>query len=369
MAATATGVLTILADDLTGACDTGTLFAAGRPVPVTVWPDTGSPSPVRVVDTESRSVDFGEAARRVEAAAGAAPATRYFKKIDSTLRGPIGAEVDALLRATGAPSVVLTPAFPALGRTVVDRVLLIDGIPATDTALVEDPEYPSERGSSVVDRLRPDIDRPLAWIPLGHVRADRDDLSARLGRLRGTVTIADAETDEDLSALVDAALALDPTPLLVGSAGLARALALRLGLLAKRATLPPTRRWLIVAGSRHPATRRQVATARDAGLRVLTTSDTDIGDRVAVAAHLASEARRIIEREAFDLVAVTGGQTALALWQAFDADRVDLLGAPAPGLAFGFLRAPGHPALGLLTKAGGFGAPDLFVSLWEESNG
>lgn len=368
MASPAPGVLTILADDLTGACDTGTLFAGRAPVPVTVWPRQAASSSVRVLDTESRTLDGAEAAQRVADAAGPAPRGRYFKKIDSTLRGRISAEVAALMRVTGAPGVVLTPAFPAQGRTVIDRVLLIDGIPVADTALATDPEFLPALGSNVVDRLRPELERALAWIPLDQVRAGRDALSARLERLRGTVAVADAETDDDLSALVDAALALDPAPLLVGAAGLAHAFATHLGLLAGPVVVPPARRWLIVAGSRHPVTRRQIAAARQAGLRVLASADADLPGRTDAAEQLAAEARSVLAREPFDLVAVTGGQTALALWQALEAERLDLVGAPAPGLALGFLRAPEHPALALLTKAGGFGAPDVFVSLWREAN-
>ena len=48
--------LTIVADDLTGACDTGALFAARGPVPVTVWPRRAVEAQVRVIDTESRTV-------------------------------------------------------------------------------------------------------------------------------------------------------------------------------------------------------------------------------------------------------------------------------------------------------------------------
>jgi D-threonate/D-erythronate kinase len=81
---------------------------------------------------------------------------------------------------------------------------------------------------------------------------------------------------------------------------------------------------------------------------------------------LAAQARDVLEREGFDLIAVTGGQTAVALYRALEAERIDLVGAPGPGLALGYLRAPKHPALPILTKAGGFGAPDLFVSLLRE---
>jgi uncharacterized protein YgbK (DUF1537 family) len=366
MAAVAPGSLSIVADDLTGACDTGTLFAGGGPVPVALWPGTPGPGAVQVLDTESRGLPAAEAARRVAAAAGAIPARRWFKKIDSTLRGRIAAEVDALMQALGAPAALMTPAFPAQGRTVVDRVLLVDGVPVARTALGQDPEFPRPGAATIVDLLRPDLDRPLAWLPLDTVRAGTDALAARLDRLKGTVAIADARTDEDLLRLVDAALALPAPPLLVGAAGLARALAIRLGLLAERVPVPAGGRWLIVAGSRHPATRRQVAAARAAGMRVLASADGDCGDRDAVAARLAAEARAILDRERFDVVAVTGGQTAVALWRALEAKRLDLVGAPGPGLAFGYLRAPRHPALALLTKAGAFGGADLFVSLLGE---
>jgi uncharacterized protein YgbK (DUF1537 family) len=180
------------------------------------------------------------------------------------------------------------------------------------------------------------------------------------------VVVADAETDEDLDALVDAALALDPAPLLIGAAGLARALAARLSLLAKRVVLPRGR-WLVVAGSRHPVTRAQIAAARAAGMRVLARDGAETGDRERVARELAREAQRALAREAFDIVAVTGGQTAVALYRALEAERIDLLGAPGPGLAFGVVRTPRRPPLGILTKAGGFGGPDLFVSLVSEA--
>ena len=359
--------LTILADDLTGACDTGALFAAKHPVPVTVWPRAPVPAAARAVDTETRALDGPAAAQRAAEAVAAAPAARIFKKIDSTLRGHVGPEVDALIGATGATGVLLSPAFPARGRTVIERMLMIDGVPITETAFQRDPDLPRSDTGNVVDILRPVLDRPLAWIPLDQVRAGVDALAARLVRLRGTVAIADAEIDADLTALVDAALAVEPSPLLVGSAGLARALAARLGLLIERVALPCASRWLIVAGSRHPSTRRQIETARAAGLRVVAASEHPESDRRTVAARLAAEAMRALEQERFDLVAVTGGDTAISLFEALGAERFDLVGPPAPGLAFGWLRSPIHPDLPVVTKAGSFGAPDLFVSLRNEA--
>jgi len=67
------------------------------------------------------------------------------------------------------------------------------------------------------------------------------------------------------------------------------------------------------------------------------------------------------------VVLVTGGETAVALYRALGAERLDLDGAPRPGLAIGRLRLPGRAALPLVTKAGGFGPPELFVSLTREA--
>lgn len=356
-------MLTILADDLTGACDTGSLFAGSAPVPVTVWPQPAAEAQIRAVDTETRGLSARDAARRIEAAVRAAPPQQYFKKIDSTLRGHVGIETHTLMRLLDTSGALLTPAFPAQGRTVLDRILLVDGLPITETTLVREREFPRADTANVVDLLRRELDRPLAWIPIDQVRAGPVALTARLQRLAGTVAVADAETDDDLTALVNAALALATPPLLIGAAGLARALAARLGLLAESVELPPARRWLIVAGSRHPVTRAQIAMAREAGMQVLTTSESDAPEPARVAARLADEAKHVLERDAVDIVAVTGGLTAVALYRALQAERFDLAGPPRPGLAFGHLRAPRHPDLAVLTKAGGFGPPDLFVSL------
>ncbi|HMH51679.1 MAG TPA: four-carbon acid sugar kinase family protein [Candidatus Acidoferrum sp.] len=352
--------LTIVADDLTGACDTGSLFAGEGPVPLAIWPAAPIRAAVSVVDTESRAAGADDAVARVARVPALAPATRYFAKIDSTLRGHVGLEVDALMRAAGLTTALVCPAFPAQGRVVIERLLLVDGVPLAATPTGRSAAASS---SSVVDVLRARIDRPLAWIPLDQVRAGAARLTPRIGRLAGTVIVADAETDADLETLVDAALGSGIAMLLAGSAGLGRALACHLSLLRENVELSPGGRWLLVAGSRHPATCAQVAAARAAGLCVIAAPDAPADDRHAVARRLAAEARTLLERESFDGVAVTGGETARALCEALGADAIELIGPPRHGLALARLSTPRHPALPLLTKAGGFGEPDLFVSM------
>jgi 4-hydroxythreonine-4-phosphate dehydrogenase len=63
------------------------------------------------------------------------------------------------------------------------------------------------------------------------------------------------------------------------------------------------------------------------------------------------------------IVAITGGETAHAFVHAWGATRLELDGAPAPGLALGRLVAPDGSTLPILTKAGGFGSPELLLTL------
>src|SRR5882724_10969820 len=125
MAATPSQVVTIIADDLTGACDTGCLFAGLGPVGVLapeLTADSYVITPVITIDTESRALPPREAAAAIHAVArqlGERLAKgRVFKKIDSTLRGVAGVELTALLEHGPFTGALVCPAFPAQRRVV-----------------------------------------------------------------------------------------------------------------------------------------------------------------------------------------------------------------------------------------------------------
>jgi uncharacterized protein YgbK (DUF1537 family) len=395
MAATASQVVTIIADDLTGACDTGCLFAGAGPVgviaaPVLTATDASGLAPVTTVDTESRSLAPAEAAAVIHAAArrlGARLASgRVFKKIDSTLRGAAGAELTALLEYgrpfTGA---LVCSAFPAQRRVVRHGQLLVDSVPVHESAIGRDPAF-RVATAEVAALLAGGA--PVVSLGLDDVRAGAEKVAHRLERHRGALVAADAETDADLATLAEAALAA-PGTLIAGSAGLGRALSRALGCEAPAVALPPGRARLAVVGSLHPASRAQLEALLAAGVPLVTAdarghgdpgaavaalaagrgallaTATTPADREAVARHLAAAAAWILERAAPDLVAVTGGDTAYALIRALRPRRFDLTGAPADGLALGRLVREDGRALALLTKAGGFGAADLLTTLLE----
>ncbi len=142
--------------------------------------------------------------------------------MDSNLRGNIGAELAAFHDVTARPT-LLAPAFPARGRTTVRGLVLIDGVPASETELAHDPQAPLRDSdiAALIQSQHPDLS--VGRLPLEDVRAPSLDLPGRLEEF--AVLVVDAETDADLDAIAKAALSLTPTPILAGSAGLAAAAA------------------------------------------------------------------------------------------------------------------------------------------------
>ena len=390
-------MLVIIADDLAGACDTAAEFCGRGPATVLVPSSPPAPSggDVLAIDTESRSVGRDDAARRVRAAGARLGRLladgALLKKIDSTLRGSVGVEIDALLDVAGRPAALVCPAFPRQGRTVRGGVLEVAGAPVHATAIGRDPDYPAAT-SDIVAILAAQTARPLARLPLERVRRGAEAVAAALSeRLDGGgIVVADAETDADLATLACGAVAR-PGLILAGSAGLAGALAAELGLAGPPPRLPRGTSWLVLAGSLHPASRAQVAALAAAGgllCRVEATGDADVrpivealqagrpavitgpdsavGSRERMAARLAAAAARVLDGITPSVTCVTGGNTAHALIAALGATRLEICGAPRSGLALGDLVSPGR-RVRILTKAGGFGPPDLLVSLQEDT--
>ena len=389
--------VTIIADDLSGACDAGALFAGRGPVGVFVAPELPDARWLAAaVDTESRALPPAAAAERVRRTVDGLQARlgggRIFKKLDSTVRGPVAAEVWALMGASGATTALVCPAFPAQGRTVRDGVLSVFGQPAHESPAGRDPDYPGPT-SDLVEILSSPSGRPVSLLPLPvsllplkEVRGPIEELARALVMRTGLV-VADAEVDQDLDALARAAMDL-PGVLLAGSAGLAGAAARAWGFAAPAPPTPAPGGWLIVAGSRHPATRAQVdalEASGSAGARLDSAREPDLAKVVAalragkpaflsintglegaaqdIAARLAGAAKRVLAEASPALLVLTGGDTARAVMRALAARRLELTGAPSSGLALGRLVVDSTLMIPILTKAGGFGTPDLFVAL------
>jgi uncharacterized protein YgbK (DUF1537 family) len=388
--------IAIIADDLTGAADAGAYFAQVGLVTMVALPPGGRaavppPCNVLVVSTESRHLARVEAAAQAGHVAGRiaaeCPAAWVYKKIDSTLRGHPGPELAAVMEALRIDQALVAPAFPAQGRTTREGQQWVAG---------------DAHGADVVALFRATAGgRPVHGLELAIVRRGPAAVAEALRASAGAIVIADAETDADLASLAGAAVTCG-LRLLCGSAGLARALADAL-LLLPIAPLPqfpgpgasctagPV---LVVAGSRHARTARQVESARRhhgaevvrpapafpngdgravaAAVRavtrrlargqdvILTTAgmgDGSSGEKM-VAAQLGRTARALAAGGRVKGLVLTGGDTAAAVCSALAATTLWLRGEVRPGIAWGRLLDGALPGLPVVTKAGGFGADD-----------
>jgi uncharacterized protein YgbK (DUF1537 family) len=359
--------LAIVADDLTGAADTGVQFARIG-VPARVWLADGPiEEGATVFDTDSRSLAPADAAARVGALAERLRGVEHvYKKVDSTVRGNVGAEVAAALGGLGRSLAVLAPAFPANRRTTVGGVQRVDGVPVHESAIARDPAHPV-RHATIAAALRAQCELDVAEVPLGAVRGGARRLAELFGELAGDrvgrIAVVDAERDDDLAAIAAAIARVGERCLPVGSAGLAGRIAAAWGLSAGAAPLPErprAERILFVCGSLNPASRAQIAGVRGPGVEVIC-SDAGAADAVTVAEWLGRAAVGAIDAGRPDALVLTGGDTARAVLGALGARGIALDAEVLPGVPLGRVLGGRLDGITVVTKAGGFGGPDTLV--------
>jgi uncharacterized protein YgbK (DUF1537 family) len=272
--------LLVLADDLTGALDTGVQFAKGG-IPTRVclrWEKDGAgdsgPSPAEgalVINSGTRHCAPGEARRVIKEILARHPAIPYvYKKTDSTLRGNIGAELEALVQARNLRVLPFVPAYPNLGRTTRQGRQYLDGLPIDETAAARDALNPV-RSSFIPAIIAEESALPVRLIPAG------------AGGPAGgpEIRVYDAESNADLRNTAHALWEQGLLETAAGCAGFAEPLVERIpfaggggaasGGPEGRPLKPPpaARPVLIISGSRHPVSLAQVRTAVEAGVPAL----------------------------------------------------------------------------------------------------
>lgn len=148
---TNSNVVCIIADDLTGANDTGLQFHNnGAETNILLdknIEDKQDNSPcVWAISTESRNVEpqvaFEKVKEITELVVQKFNPDLFYKKIDSTVRGNIAVEVLSMLEVLDWDSAVIIPAFPQANRITVGGYQLQDGVPIERTEMALDPHSP-----------------------------------------------------------------------------------------------------------------------------------------------------------------------------------------------------------------------------------
>lgn len=327
--------LAIVADDLTGALDSAEPFArVGFSVVVATSIaaiDTLSEQApdVVAVNTDSRALAPEAAAmaiRQAWARLGRFEPEILFKKIDSRMKGNVAAEVAALAEASGRHGAIVAPAIPAMGRVVHGGLVSGFGV----------------------------------------------DVSIAIPLLHGW-EVPDCADDGEMSAIANQALASRADTIAVGASGFAEALArmmaeaslpVRSGPLT---TSPGERRMIMAIGSRDPITLEQVEVLRGGMPKgdapIILQPLPGLHDPEQVSAELAERALTCASENGITTLLLSGGDTAAAFIQRAGVGLLVPLGSLARGMPVARGSANGVTYT-LITKSGGFGAPEALVEAW-----
>ncbi|MEW9502389.1 four-carbon acid sugar kinase family protein [Jeotgalibacillus marinus] len=198
----------VIADDLTGANATGVRltkqgFKTATVVRYTPLPEKGLYDAI-CIDTDSRYALVPICQRRVKEAVNNLKqqgVSVFCKRIDSTVRGHFGYEIDSMLEAMGEHSVaIVCPSFPKSGRVSTGGYLLVEGVPLQETDVARDPVKPLTE-SYVPTIIEDQSKHAVEHIPLSIVLEGTDRIATTIKELtdRGVRIISiDAVTDEEI---------------------------------------------------------------------------------------------------------------------------------------------------------------------------
>ena len=417
--------LAIIADDLSSATDCGAqVVRSGLSVVVPLGgyslPIQARSAQVISVDTDSRSLSADRAYAKVRIAAQQLAAegwTDFYKSVDSTLRGNLGAEIEAMLDIVKPDCAVIAPAFPKYGRTTADGVQYLHGRPLHETEFGTDPTAPV-KDADIARRLAEGSRRKAGRLTLDQVRAEPTQIKRAVRELLTEgieLVVIDIAEQDDLKRICLGLSGSDLRVVWVGSTGLAEFVPLALEVASTSDAFSQDhpidpRPALALVGSASETTREQLGYAQtnnqlniihldparmiqngtaaaaeleQVGASLRTTIDSGHNaalvvsasrDEIAATQQLgasmnlsaAQVAQRIVDGLAqvgsklvrdgqISGIVATGGDTANALCNALGAQALEILGEVEAGIPI--MRVLGRQSLLLVTKAGGFGSP------------
>lgn len=403
----------LIADDLTGACDSGVQFTQkgmNAAVFFEVSNLNGVQADVMIFDTDSRALSQEEAYKEVERVAVNLEKEAFsfiYKKIDSTLRGNIGSEIDVLMDKFSFDIAIIAPALPELNRVTKNGIHYLNGEPIEKTEIAKDPKTPVT-DSNIVRLLSNQSKRESILFQKDWLNQDRQAILKKTQDLiedHKTLFVFDAECKQDLDQIVTNFQEQPFRILWVGSSGLAECL-----VPVNRVQNPSepinddnqTLPVLIVSGSRSSLARRQVKTLTDllpvklvslipeklleektreleidrcqkeieaylknkydVVLNVEMVHNTSIPDYQKLPYFIVEALGKIASKtvDAFPLqgIVLTGGDTAKSISKELGVTGIELIGEVERGMPLS--RMIGGPGVLTVTKAGAFGSDKSF---------
>ena len=366
----------LIADDLTGACDTGVQFVR-RGLSCRVEIDCSElrevpTSKVVAFNTNSRGDDFAQCQREIEKLGRiCAPwnARVILKKIDSTLRGNIGYEVVAALKAFNRQAAIIAPAYPLMQRWV--RNGMLHWVDCSGKGQIDILGLLANQGISKAKITTKSMVQELAAFTAEMYTDMRNGKQ---------FFVVDCSSQQDLSSLVSAGIQATNQVLWVGSGGLGMALAGYLAKLPMPRSFPDPKAGslLFVIGSAHPVTHRQkkallaqtnsievlphpkfiprALTALREERNVVITVESDLNSVPALRSFFVQ-----IESHLVSAIFLSGGDTGASVCAAIEAQSIDLREELEPGFPCGVLEGGMFGGIPVACKSGAFGNEDSLL--------
>lgn len=266
-----------VADDLTGATTTGVLLARSKArtavffnVEAALNAKAVEELDAIIISSNSRPLPANEAYEKVKDATLALKdmGVKYFqKRTDTTMRGGIGVEIDAMLDQLSEDTVaVVVPAMPQSRRILVGGYSVIDGVALINTPVAQDVRTPV-RENYIPRLLAGQTKRQVGLVTLDKVLAGDETIKDALQAERNAgcqVIVVDAITLEDVENIAQACIALNWDVVTVDPGPFTSKMAYHRSLIgAEEPNLPPEadetgKTVLIAAGSATPVTKKQM---------------------------------------------------------------------------------------------------------------
>lgn len=400
--------LLIAADDLTGSADCAArCHKAGLVATILADPTRAAGIDLAAFDVvslnfDSRHLPAHAAAEKVRT--GLQPFLKgdsqqiIYKKIDSTLRGNLGAEIEAILALLTTPEqhpcAVISPGFPAQARGMEHGALVYSH---------------SHEERYLPSMLAEQTDLPVASIELADVRRGEIHLAQCLRdavQNGAQLLVVDGLSDSDLQAIVSATRKAIPFAMLCGSAGLVLPLAaqmaqekelcLQKNLMQRVAhesnSMQRGGRTLAIVGSGSEMAHRQISFVKAQSTTIVVELDRKHADEVPVTEHnyllhlprptvaahldgpsaralatsLADFAHQLMERLQPAVLILVGGDTAQMTLAQLGIRRLDVIDECLPGMPLSLGMDAQGVARRIVLKAGNHGDEASLLILIEQ---
>lgn len=219
--------IVVITDDLTGANDTAVQFyKKGLTVDMVFalqQVNESNASDVLVINTDSRSLMIENAQKRIFVIGEHLnlEQKQIYKKVDSTLRGNIGAELEACLSVSDRNVAIFCPALPSANRIVKDGVCFVDGKPLLETEFATDPKTPVI-SSNVNKIIANQTNIPVVIVNMDLFSESEIIQQIKNRQFNKTIFSFDAKNDDDLKKISQIIKKIDFPIIASGSSGLAK---------------------------------------------------------------------------------------------------------------------------------------------------